>query len=146
MFEVIGVVGSVASIIALVLPASGKMQRIVHAAYVLLIVVIASSAVIYKSQLNRINNAEKSARILVESKEMKFTTEGFNMAALAFLEKYKDLYPDSYERASELCKNNGCFLNQYANTSSSLTHAYSQINVSSALDGLLRGIAELSSE
>lgn len=144
MLEVIGIVGSVASIIALALPASSKSQRIIHAVYVLLIVAISSAAITYKTELNRINSAEKSAKALITDRRMNFTDEGFNMAALSFLEKYKDLYPDSYQRASKLCENNGCLKNQHAEGGNSLNHAYSQINVSSALEGMLKGIGEIS--
>lgn len=146
MFEVIGIVGSVASIIALALPASSKSQRVIHSVYVLLIVAISSFAVSYKAELNQVNNAERAAKVLVKDRRMKFTDEGFNMAALSFLEKHKNIYPDSYQRASELCKNNGCLQNQHAKDSNSLAHAYSQINVSSALEGMLRGIGEISAK
>lgn len=143
LLEVIGIVGSVASIIALALPASSKSQRIIHAIYVLLIVGISAAAVSYKAELNRMNDAERAAKALVADRKMNFTNEGFNMAALSFLEKYKNLYPDSYKRASELCENNGCLKNQHAEGGNSLNHAYSQINVSSALEGMLKGIAEI---
>lgn len=144
MLEVIGIVGSVASIIALALPAASKSQRIIHALYVLLIVGISSTAVSYKTELDRINSAERAAKALIKDRRMNFTDEGFNMAALSFLEKYKDLYPDSYQRASQLCENNGCLKKQHAEGSNSLSHAYSQINVSSALEGMLKGIGEIS--
>lgn len=144
MLEVIGIVGSAASIIALSLPAASKSQRIIHALYVLLIVGISSTAVSYKSELDRINSAERAAKALIKDRRMNFTDEGFNMAALSLLEKYKDLYPDSYQRASQLCENNGCLNNQHAEGSNSLNHAYSQINVSSALEGMLKGISEIS--
>ena len=146
MLEVIGIVGSVASIIALALPASSKSQRVIHALYVLLIVGISSAAVFYKSELDRINSAERAAKALVEDRRMNFTDEGFNIAALSFLEKYKDLYPDSYQRASKLCENNGCLNNQHAEGANSLNHAYSQNNVSSALEGMLKGIGEISAD
>ncbi|MFA6282733.1 MAG: hypothetical protein WC633_01235 [Desulfurivibrionaceae bacterium] len=146
MLEVIGIVGSVASIIALALPASSKSQRIIHAIYVLLIVGISSAAVSYKTELTRINSAERAAKALVTDRRMNFSDEGFNMAALSFLEKYQDLYPDSYKRASELCENNGCLTNQYAEGANSLNHAYSQINVSSALEGMLKGIGKISTD
>lgn len=144
MLEVIGIVGSIASIVALALPASTKSQRFIHAAYVLLIVAISTTAVSYKTELSRINSAEKSANALIKDRRMNFTDEGFNMAALSFLEKYKDLYPDSYSRASELCKNNGCLKNQHREGANSLSHVYSQINVSSALEGMVKGIGAIS--
>ena len=143
MFEVITIVGSIASIIALALPASKISQRFIHAAYVLVIVVVSSAAVSYKSELDRINSAERAAKSIINNRRIYYTHVGFNMAALSFLEKYKDLYPDSYQRASELCKNNGCLKNQHGKDSDSLKHAYSQINVSSALEGMLKGIATI---
>jgi hypothetical protein len=146
LFEVIGVIGSVASIVALFLPASNVKHRLVHAVYVLIIVIITTMGFSYKVKLDRVESAERAATTLVEGRWGKFTTEGFNMAALSFLEKYQELYPDSYKRALELCGNNRCLKNQYEEDGNSLNHAYSQINVSSALGGMLQGISILNSD
>ncbi|MEJ8680048.1 hypothetical protein P0C22_16025 [Plesiomonas shigelloides] len=147
MFEVIGIVGSLASIIALFLPANSIKNRLAHAAYVLVIVIVTTIGYSYKNKLERIESAERAATVLLEdNRRNKYSSEGFNMAALSFLEKYQDLYPDSYARALDLCSNNSCLKNQYEEGGNSLNHAFAQINVSSALAGMLQGISVLSSE
>ncbi len=146
MFEIIGFVGSLASIVALFLPANSMKNRLIHAAYVLVIVIVTTIGYSYKNKLERIESAERAATVLVEDRWNKYSSEGFNMAALSFLEKYQDLYPDSYARALDLCSNNRCLKNQYEEGGNSLNHAYAQINVSSALTGMLQGISVLSSE
>ncbi|HFG2105959.1 hypothetical protein [Vibrio cholerae] len=146
MFEVIGIVGSLASIVALFLPANSMKNRLIHAAYVLVIVIVTTIGYSYKNKLERIESAERAATVLLEDRRNKYSSGGFNMAALSFLEKYQDLYPDSYARALDLCSNNSCLKNQYEEGGNSLNHAFAQINVSSALAGMLQGISVLSSE
>ncbi|HGS5284320.1 TPA: hypothetical protein ACMDQX_001683 [Vibrio cholerae] len=146
MFEVIGIVGSLASIVALFLPANSMKNRLIHAAYVLVIVIVTTIGYSYKNKLERIESAERAATVLLEDRRNKYSSRGFNMAALSFLEKYQDLYPDSYARALDLCSNNSCLKNQYEEGGNSLNHAFAQINVSSALAGMLQGISVLSSE
>ena len=143
--EVIGIVGSIASVIALILPASSKSQRISHAVYVLIIVVVSITAFSYKSDLSKINNAEHGAKKLINNYRQ-YTNLGFSMAALSFLEKNKDIYPDSYNRAKELCDNNDCLGNKYRKNNNSSNHSLSQIDVSSALVGMLRGIGDISAK
>jgi hypothetical protein len=146
VFEVIGIVGSLSSIVALFLPANSMKSRFIHAAYVLVIVIVTTIGYSYKNKLERIESAERAATVLVEGRRSDYTNDGFNMAALSFLEKYQDLYPESYIRALELCENNECLKNQYKDEGNSLNHAYAQINVSSALEGMLKGISILSSD
>ncbi len=143
MIEIIGIVGSIASIIALILPASSKSQRILHAVYVLIIVVVSITAFSYKLDLSKINNAEREAKKLINNYD-RYTNLGFSMAALSFLEKNKDVYPDSYNRAKELCSNNDCLGNKYRINNNSFEHSLSQIDVSFALVGMLRGIGDIS--
>lgn len=138
---VLGVVGSVASLTELLLPIQSKNQRIMHVAYGLAIAVIASVAVWYWQANQRIHKVEVAATRILGSD---YTNEGFIQAALAFLEKNRDLYPDSYARAQELCKLNSCLGPQHgAQGTSSLDHALNQNNVAFTLKGLIRGISKL---
>ena len=139
-FVVLGTVSSVASLISLFLPATKKRERMIHAGYVLAIALLAGVAVHYQQKHSRFEQAKRFAVSLLEDRE--YSTEGFNMAALAFLETNRDLFPDSYLRAQELCKANDCTGAQYGNPNKdSLDHAYNQINVASSLKGLVRGVA-----
>lgn len=138
---VLGVVGSVASLISLFLPASKKKEKIIHALYVFFIAITAGVAIYYQQINSRNEQAKAFAAELLKDSEQ-YSAEGFNLAALAFLEANKEIFPDSYARAKEMCAKNDCVGAQYGNSDTApLDHAYNQINVQSALKGLIRGIA-----
>jgi hypothetical protein len=140
---VLGMLGSVASIVSLFLPATGKRGRLVHAIYVLAITLISGTAIYYQQQNSRAEHAKHFAtKLLQDENNGEYTSTGFNMAALAFLEMNKDLFPDSYRNAQQLCNANNCLGAQYGNAAQdSLEHAFNQTNVEHALKGLVRGIA-----
>jgi len=143
---VLGAIGSIASLIGLVLPQQAKNQRLMHATYGLAIALFASVAVWYWQANQRVHRVELAATRLLEQEGFNYTNEGFVQAALAFLEKNKVLCPDSYMRGQELCRLNNCLGPQYGGqSSSSLDHAYNQGNVASTLKGLVRGISKLES-
>ncbi|EKN4101815.1 TPA: hypothetical protein ACPY8E_000315 [Yersinia enterocolitica] len=97
----------------------------------------------YSSELKRINKVERAADVLASEHRM-LTSTGFNMAALAFLEKNKDLYPESYARALQLCESNLCLGAKEGNPKvDSLSYTYNQLNVAYGLHGLLIGISRL---
>ena len=101
-------------------------------------------AVWYWQANQRIHKVEQAAERLLSESQDNFTDTGFIQAALAFLEKNKDLYPDSYVRAQEICKQNNCFAAQYTSESpSGINHKYNLRNVASALRGLVKGISAL---
>ena len=131
---VLGAVGSVASVVGLLIPRQSKHQRVIHAAYAIGIAVLACVATWYWQQTTRIRSVERAATSLVASASFNYTHEGFVQAALAFLEKNKDLYPDSYARAQQLVQECKC---QLSTTSSQV------VWLSGALQGLLRGIGTL---
>jgi hypothetical protein len=131
---VLGAIGSVASVVALLLPLQGRHQRIVHVAYGLAIAAFSVVAVWYWQQNNRIRSVERAATSLVSHATMDYTNQGFIQASLAFLEKNKDLYPDTYARAQKLCQESNCL---------TLSKASDEVELSFALRGLLRGISTL---
>jgi hypothetical protein len=140
----VGIVGSVASVIGLFLPLQSKNQRIIHALYQLAIIAFAIVAVWYWQANQRVHKVEQAATRLLNNSNFDFTSEGFIQAALAFLEKNKDLYPDSYTRAQEICKSNHCFEPEYGKSGvNSLDHSYNQRNAMNALKGLILGISRL---
>jgi hypothetical protein len=143
-------IGAVASIAGVALPLQTRHQRILHVVYGLAIACFASMAVWYWQQNQRMKKVERAATVLLsdeagdESHISKYSDEGFIQASLAFLEKNRDLYPDSYSRAQDLCKLNHCLDATYGDKSREpLDHAYNQIKVASALKGLIRGISTL---
>ncbi len=142
----LSILGSVASIIGLLLPAADWKSRGVHVAYGLIVVALSYSLISsqsdsekYKLELDRIKDIERSARILSES-ESRYSYIGYAQAALAFLEKHKELYPETYDRAKLLCEKSDCY-----STKQDLEHKYGLIDLRSAYSGLLRGVTVLSS-
>jgi hypothetical protein len=131
---ILGAIGSVASVVGLLLPLQARYQRVIHVAYGLAIAVLASVAVWYWQMNARVRSVERSATALVSAAQSEYTHEGFVQASLAFLEKNKDLYPESYVRAQKLVQECQCQLN--SSTTSVVPLAF-------ALQGLLKGIGTL---
>lgn len=131
---VLGAIGSIASVVGLLLPTQSRHQRVLHVAYGLAIAALSIVAVWYWQQNTRIRSVERAAMALVAHARFDYTHEGFVQASLAFLEKNKDLYPDSYGRAQKLVEECKC-----------LTPARSSdiVSLSSTLQGLLKGISTL---
>ena len=93
---------------------------------------------------SKIHNVERAATKLLEQAASDVPTIGFNQAALAFLEKNKDLYPDSYARAQEICNVNKClWMSMDDNHTVNNQQRQNQKNVCDALIGLIRGIGVL---
>ena len=144
---VLGVAGSVASVVALFIAAPTRRQRVIHAIYAVVVAISVAAAVWSYQKLSRVERVERAASELVKDADFHYTKEGFVQAALAFLEKNKDLYPDSYARAQEICRLNNCLGSEYSGPASqSLDHALNQLNAASALQGLLRGIATINKD
>ena len=131
---VIGAIGSVASVMGLLLPIQTRHQRLLHVVYGVAIASFSMVAVWYWQQNTRIRSVEHAATALVSHAQHDYTNEGFVQASLAFLEKNKDLYPESYTRAQKLVEDCKC-----------LTPAHSSdvVSLSFALQGLLKGISTL---
>lgn len=130
--SVVGLVGSVASIVAAVITASGGKQRVLHAAYAVAVAVFAGLFVHRQSKLTHIERVERAAVQLLENREFEYTSTGFIQAGLAFLELHRDVMPDAYQRAQELCSSRDCW-----GGADSVDNVY----VASSMAGLLRGIA-----
>ncbi|HWV72990.1 MAG TPA: hypothetical protein VN040_14815, partial [Pseudosphingobacterium sp.] len=90
--------------------------------------------VIQNSKIEKLEKVSKSANLLLEKKEMEFTSEGFIMAALSFLEQNKKDFPESYERAKSL----------FEKYNKSEDRDITSVSVSYEMAGLLNGIAILS--
>jgi len=117
------------------------------AIYSLLIVASSLVAFHYLNKYNRTQEVERQANLLSQNRRMNYTSEGYIMAALAFLEKNKDLYPDAYRNAMKLCESNDCFSQKYGRNDAvtSLDHGFNMITVASQLDGIVTGIGSLES-
>jgi hypothetical protein len=149
---VIGIVGSVASIIGLLIAAPGIKSKVIHVVYALAITAVASTAVAYHNQMDaarreieEIHRIEREAQAILDSSDR--STEGsmigLMLSGLSFLEKNKGRFPDTYERASRVCESSGIYAASGEGSSSSkpMEHFENLQQGSGAMYFLLKGIA-----
>lgn len=128
-----------------------KNKKILHITVSVLLIVSTGVSVYFWNQIQVKNNISVAAAKLVEYKKDTFTINHlddaqFIMASLAFLEKNKDIYPDSYKRAQKICESNYCDKPQYKKESldySSLDYDYNTSNAAKQIEGILKGISML---
>jgi hypothetical protein len=133
--EALGIIGGIATVVGFVLAIKEPHKRYFHAFYLLLIA-IGVFAATYEFSINaRVASIERQADALNQDRDMKYTDRGFVFAALAFLEKNKKLYPDTYSRAVEACEHYKC------NDPSS---DIDMVDLSYTLSGLVKGLGSLS--
>ncbi|WP_145961326.1 hypothetical protein [Salinisphaera sp. LB1] len=142
LIAVLGIIGSVASIIGVALPLQTRNQRLLHGIYGAAITVLAGLTIWYWQQTQRVHDVERAASTLVGNRRS-YSEVGFAQAALAFLEKNRDLYPDTYDRAKKLCQLHNCLGATYGGNGNSIDNSYNQIDAASGLEGILRGIGTL---
>lgn len=132
------ILGSVASIVGVLLPAKGWKQRLMHCIYGLTIIVLAYMTVSYQETINRVSSIERAATEMVKDRRMKYSDLGFVHATLAFLEKNRDLHPDTYDRAVKMCAQYKC--------DSPEGDSGKMSDLSYAMSGLLTGLATMSDD
>lgn len=140
----IGLIGSIASIIGFLLQAKELKDRFIHALYGFIVTVLASGFIYYKTTLTEMTKIEKQASNIIklhnEDLASAGTRRGFILTSLAFLEKNKDVYPDTYQMAKELALNID-ILQSKEGEMDSLTSKWKLNDVASAMKKLLEGIA-----
>lgn len=94
-----GLIGSIASVLGYFITIRATASPAIHALYIGVIVLAVTTAVFYRTEYVRTQDVARQADQLTRDREMKYTARGFAHAALAFLEKNRDLYPDAYSRA-----------------------------------------------
>ena len=121
----LSIVGSIASIVSLLIAAPNVKSRVVHVVYALLLTVVAGLAVLNskqqsiqfdkseteKSKLEQkvieLTSLKIEARKMLESRGYYSTTDngsnrGFFPAGMGFLERNKEVFPELYETSKEL--------------------------------------------
>jgi len=145
----IGIVGSLSSIISLFIAAPGWKSKLVHITYALVITGIAAIAFEYKNdrvivelELDRFKNVEMQAKQLLKTRDQTTAgaAKGFMLASLTFLEKNRELFPDTYERAKQLCEKAGCTDTGYTSNNSQPRHFDKMYEGATAMHYLIRGI------
>lgn len=147
MIESIAIVGAIASIIGLLLPAKGWKAKITHIIYGLVIVLLSIGYVNYDRKLDRINAVERSAKRLIEGRSHNFTNAGYIQAVLTLLEKYQDVHPDAYARAKEICVAHDCNMSEYKKEGvEALRHSWGLIELAYQIDGILQGLIAINTD
>jgi hypothetical protein len=142
-----GIFGSFASILSIFISNHTKWAKWIHAAYSAFIVALVLSFVSYTdsvqgqlSELAEIKRIERQATSLANPRDTSTMGNmvGYSLAVLAFLEKHRERYPDTYARAMQLCEKANC-LGKYED----LSHFSEMQKVSSSMRELIRGISSL---
>ncbi|SFC69720.1 hypothetical protein SAMN05421780_108128 [Flexibacter flexilis DSM 6793] len=131
---ILGLVSGITGIIGFFFPSEWKEKIIIKIVFTLIILTLTSYIVFLNSKVDRIEKVSKSANLLIEKKQTEFTSEGFILAALSFLEQNKKDFPDSYERAKKIFE-------KYDNDK---YRAIESVNISNEIEGLIKGIGILS--
>jgi hypothetical protein len=141
----IGIVGSVASVIALLIAAPTVKSKFIHLSYGVFITVLAALMFHYQQQLDDTRRAERQAKAILKTGDDRSTTgsmAGFMLASLSFLEKNRQKFPDTYARAEKLCESAACTEYATADASAEYDHFLRMQEASGAMMFLMRGIAE----
>lgn len=141
-FASIGFLGSVASLVALFLGATGWKAKVIHGVYAIVILVLSGIAFFQGTRLSELHSIETGARRILQETEGK-TSDGTILALMAFLEKARHEFPDTYERAKCIYEKNDIATssNHLPTGASSLSHEWTKNDVAYALRGLVAGIA-----
>ena len=120
LVTVLGIVGSVASVVGILLPAQGLRAKVVHVVYGLSVTALAVGVTYYQSEVSELRKIEIQARKLADSQKLPtlgdgsdppgVSDRGFILSGLAFFEKYREKFPDTYKRAKEFCEASGVLI------------------------------------
>lgn len=131
----IGIIGSIASIIGFLLALPTLKSRVIHASYGLFISALSGGVVYYHQQLTEAKDFEIQAAKLLASTQHEYDDRAIMLATLALLEKHKDSFPDTYGAAKDLCASAGLV------GSAKADGHLSTADGSRAVRGLLKGLA-----
>lgn len=139
---VVGIVSGIAGIVALLLPAPGWRQRLVHVIYGLSIAILAAFALNYQSKLRTMTAIERQAAAVLKASDFhdSASARGFILSSLSFLEKHRGQLPDTYSRAVTLAENSGVLINRQDDGMARLYQGWSMIEAASAMKQLIAGI------
>lgn len=130
----LSVLSCLIGIIGFFFPIEWKNKKIFKLVFVLILLILSTYIVILNSKIERIERISKSANLLIENREKKFTDEGFILAGLSFLEQNKSDFPESYERAKRIFE-------EYKKKDDK---DFKSITTASEIEGLIGGISILS--
>ncbi|AGH97685.1 hypothetical protein [Micavibrio aeruginosavorus] len=134
-YTMLGLVSALITIVGFFMPTNNPRSRYYNAFYLFIVCAIFWFAFSAERKLSRISDVERAAIALINNKSMNYTNVGYVHAALVFLEKNKDLFPDTYARALLICDEYKC--------NSPESDGRTMITAAYAMDGILKGIAAI---
>ncbi|MBP5583277.1 MAG: hypothetical protein J6X43_04910 [Bacteroidales bacterium] len=138
--SIIGLLGSVASIISLFYQELSKMTKCFHIVYLLIIFVICGFYLKEQYENKKIKDIELQAQEILKKTNNTFAADTEKCKWIfeyySFLEKHSDLYPKSFEIANKILE-----ANQIMSYNDSFSNSYILSDVNGKLRGLVEGIA-----
>lgn len=138
--SIIGLLGSVASIISLFYQELSKMTKCFHIVYLLIIFVICGFYLKEQYENKKIKDIELQAQEILKKTNNTFAADTekckWILEYYSFLEKHSDLYPKSFEIANKILE-----ANQIMSYNDSFSNSYILSDVNGKLRGLVEGIA-----
>lgn len=131
---IVGLLSGILGIFGFFFPIEWKKKVLIKISFTLIFLLLSAYIVIQNSKISRIERVSKSANLLIEKKDTGFTSEGFILAALSFLEQNKNDFPESYDRAKKI----------FEKYDKSEYRGIESVGVSSEMEGLIKGIGILS--
>ena len=106
VITVLSIVGSIASLLALL---KDWQTRRIHVVYGIIFTLLAFLLIWTQTQLGEIRRIENKANGIIRSADFSSSgsQRGFMLASIAFMETYKDRFPDTYRLAATMCDNAG---------------------------------------
>lgn len=140
---VTGIVGSVASVVGLLISAPGRKSKFVHVGYALFITILATLMFGYRQEVEEMHRTERQADAILQASDRSTSGSmaGFMLASLSFLEKNKLHFPDTYARAVKLCETSGCAGTSDTGSRDEMEHFRRMQDASGAMFYLMKGIA-----
>ncbi|MDR0830047.1 MAG: hypothetical protein LBN95_08060 [Prevotellaceae bacterium] len=138
IMTILGFLGAVFSILSFFIPTEWKSNSIVNIMFVLIIVIFCCVILYQNSKLKRITQISKYAEQLIKKRYASYGRKGYIQAVITFCEQFKDLYPNSFERAMNI-------FNEYIKIKDTINYEELE-DVCNQLDGIIDGIAIFNSE
>lgn len=128
-FMLITILGSIASIVGLLIAQKDLKSKIIHGVYGFIIAIIVGLSIIYVSDINQkledkskeieiLKSIENEVNEILKSEPLLYAESncrGFLFSSFAFLEKHKKRFPNTYSLAKEYLEN-GLKINKYEGT------------------------------
>ena len=131
---IVGLLSGILGIIGFFFPIEWKKKILIKVIFTLIFLFLSTYLASLNSKISRIERVSKSANLLIQKKSSEFTSEGFILAALSFLEQNRNDFPESYERAKHI----------FEKYDKSDYRSIESISTSSEMEGLIKGIGILS--